>query len=838
VADEPAPAQWPGIDDPVDRRRPDRASLAFWMLIAVTVLQLVAASVGFVAIAVDGGLTMQRAMSMATVVAFGAAASWLMAGGGHDDRARYLAAFFFAIASAIAHQFLVPLVGVSGRAFVDGLFPEVFLAYFLWKFVCGFPRLQHDHAVDRWCRIVAASALIAGMALFLNNLAIAYGTAVLPAIFARAHRPGVYWVILILLALPALPVSFVRAQAAPPHERRRLRVFAAALSAGVVLPFAEIAVEEAWPAFRAFMSQPGVRDRAAPLFFAPLLTAPFVTAYAVLVDRVFDVRIVIGRALQYALTRTGIALATLTPVAAIVVVAYQHRDVSLTTLLSGRSGALIASFAVAGGVAFGVRRYVLDVVNSYFLRTEVDFPGELGRISSALRNARSIPELAELLETELPKVLHINGTTMYVADPARRAFVPVRRHAPDLPVDSVLGALVLADPAPLIVAAGDRRSCDPWFGAFDRQWVDETAAALLAPMVSAGDAPLGLLVLGAKRSEIPFGRDEQAFVGALASAAALALDARGGSARASRAGGAVAADDEPAGECLACGRVGAATVTLCECSATRRIAAVPAVLAGKFRVDRLLGVGGMGVVYRGRDLSLDRDVALKTLPRLTGAAADQLAQEARLMASMIHPNLATIFAIESWRHTPILVVEFLEGGTLAQRLREPQSIASVLQLGITMAAALEALHAAGLLHRDIKPSNIAFSAAGTPKLLDFGLARLFEPSRPDALALAGTPLYLSPEAVRGAPPDPGFDVWSLSMVVYEAIAGAHPFAAATTEEVLQRVARARVDDVRMRRPDCPAPIAAIVTGLLSADRASRPASATALRVTLESAARA
>src|SRR5262245_61243281 len=134
---------------------------------------------------------------------------------------------------------------------------------------------------------------------------------------------------------------------------------------------------------------------------------------------------------------------------------------------------------------------------------------------------------------------------MYVADPARRAFAPVRRHAPPLPANSVLGALVLADPAPLIVAPGDRRSCDAWFGAVDRQWVAQTAAALLAPMVSAGDAPLGLLVLGGKQSEIPFGPDEQAFVGALASAAALALDARGGAARIGQAGSAAVASDEP-----------------------------------------------------------------------------------------------------------------------------------------------------------------------------------------------------------------------------------------------------------------------------------------------------
>ena len=286
------------------------------------------------------------------------------------------------------------------------------------------------------------------------------------------------------------------------------------------------------------------------------------------------------------------------------------------------------------------------------------------------------------------------------------------------------------------------------------------------------------------------------------------------------------------------------------------MAAVPLLVSGKFRVQRRLGTGGMGVAYLAVDLSLQRPVALKTLPRLSAAAAQRLSDEARHMAAVVHPHLATIYGIEWWRGSPILVVEYLEGGTLAQRIANgPLPVADALRTGRCLTLALEHLHQAGLLHRDVKPSNIAYARVDdAPKLLDFGLATLIakEPPEEEHVSLGssttgrfracnrtvvGTPLYLPPEALNGADAGPNWDVWALAMTLYEAITGQHPFAAPTLAGVMKNVREARVPDLRSIRPDCPADVAQVLATALLRDPGARLANPSAFREGLCSAAR-
>jgi serine/threonine-protein kinase len=255
----------------------------------------------------------------------------------------------------------------------------------------------------------------------------------------------------------------------------------------------------------------------------------------------------------------------------------------------------------------------------------------------------------------------------------------------------------------------------------------------------------------------------------------------------------------------------------------------------------------MGVVYLAIDIALDRKVAIKTLPHLTIDRVVRLRREARAMATAPHPNLAMIFGIESWRGAPLLVVEYLDGGTLADRLpgaRLPLDEAAAL--GIVLADVLDRLHASGVLHRDIKPSNIGYTRDGQPKLLDFGIASMLDASGPiSAVAPAegspteakltgvdqmpGTPLYLCPEAIDGAQPDASFDLWSLGLVLYEAIGGQHPFRAPTVEEVFEKIRTAEIPDLRTVRPGTPAVVASVFTRALSRNPAERPHSAAELR---------
>jgi serine/threonine protein kinase len=232
------------------------------------------------------------------------------------------------------------------------------------------------------------------------------------------------------------------------------------------------------------------------------------------------------------------------------------------------------------------------------------------------------------------------------------------------------------------------------------------------------------------------------------------------------------------------------------------------------------------------------------------------------MAAVMHPNLALIYGAEQWKGTPLLIFEYLEGGTLLDSLaRGPLPLDEVITLGTLLADALDRIHASGVMHRDIKPSNIGYSSEGVPKLLDFGLAALLDRSRgantrpavlpddPGLIAeltwgmqptasltitqqLVGTPLYLSPEAVAGAEPEPSFDLWGLNVVLYQAFAGRHPLAAASVADVIRGIRRGAFPDVRDFRPECPPAFAAFLNDALSPVASRRPATAAEMRTRL------
>jgi hypothetical protein len=320
-------------------------------------------------------------------------------------------------------------------------------------------------------------------------------------------------------------------------------------------------------------------------------------------------------------------------------------------------------------------------------------------------------------------------------------------------------------------------------------------------------------------------------------------------------GGEEAGLEAPAGECRGCGWVADVREPMCpECGDVLTPAVVPLTLAGRLRVTRRLGSGGMGVVYQATDLRLGREVAVKTLLRMDPSTAPALQREARTMARVTHPHLALIFSVEIWREIPMLVVEYLPRGTLADRMeRGPLQIQRVLDVGATIALALSHLHAAGILHRDVKPSNIGFALDGTPKLLDFGLAHGPEgpapesPSgeaaifaaegAPDPSPRAGTIPYLCPEAVDDDEPGPGWDLWALSITLYEALAGGHPYAAEGLSALMKKIREADVPDIREMNPELPKAVAEFFHYSLSVDSARRPASARDLAQRLQELAR-
>ena len=543
---------------------------------------------------------------------------------------------------------------------------------------------------------------------------------------------------------------------------------------------------------------------------------------------------------QYLFAKTTLGVLALLPFAWLGTYAYGHRDLSMSELVAGNGGTVSLLLIGAGAAMWTGRRRVLRSLDQKFFRTRINLARELPRLTADICDTRDTGSLAQLLEARLGDALQAEHATVLLRASTGEVFAPARHGTVSLEVDSGLSELVAAGATPVPVGREEPGSCFPWLLASEQRWVEETRTAVIMPLVGSTDRPTAAIAVGRKRSGGQFAKEELSFLATAASAAALALEVHH-SAEPDRL--------EPATECPACGRVGPPASPRCACGRSVGPAALPAVVAGKFRVDTVLGSGGMGVVYRGYDLTLGRAVALKTLPRFSGRAVAQLTHEAQVMASVVHPNLATIFGVERWRETPILIVEYLEGGTLASRLRpDGLPVNAVLRLGVSLSAALAQLHQRHVLHRDIKPSNIGLSSAGVPKLLDFGIAGLLlEPggtgppagdgaadarttmrSPSDGRRLAGTPSYLSPEAANGADTHHDFDLWSLALVLYVAIAGSHPFEASTVSAVLERVRRADVPDVRQFRPDCPASVARAFRMMLSGDRLERPRTALAL----------
>ena len=225
---------------------------------------------------------------------------------------------------------------------------------------------------------------------------------------------------------------------------------------------------------------------------------------------------------------------------------------------------------------------------------------------------------------------------------------------------------------------------------------------------------------------------------------------------------------------------------------------------GHYEIVALLGVGGMGEVYRARDPKLGRDVALKIIAPRFAASADRLAgfeREARLLAAFNHPNIGAIYGFESAADVPFLVLELVQGDTLADRVRRRAlPLSEALPVAQQIAEALDSAHRTGIIHRDLKPTNIKITPDGVVKVLDFGLAKALSAegsTGSDAATMTtnstilgeilGTPAYMSPEQARGQPVDKRTDIWAFGCVLFEMLKGSPVFARGTVTDTIAAV---------------------------------------------------
>jgi eukaryotic-like serine/threonine-protein kinase len=280
----------------------------------------------------------------------------------------------------------------------------------------------------------------------------------------------------------------------------------------------------------------------------------------------------------------------------------------------------------------------------------------------------------------------------------------------------------------------------------------------------------------------------------------------------------------------------------------------PGFALGPYRIERLIGVGGMGEVYRARDTKLGRAVALKILPDAFASDPDRLARfqrEAKTLASLNHPNIGGIHGLEEADGVKALVLELVEGDDLSQRIAlGPLPIEEALPIAKQIADALEAAHEHGIIHRDLKPANIKVREDGTVKVLDFGLAKALDPASGAGVdgmsspargmlvtepnVVLGTAAYMSPEQARGRPVDKRADLWAFGAVLYEILTGRRAFEGEHVSDTLAHVLMTDPDWSALPA-STPVPIRRLLRRCLEKDRKRRLDSAAGARLEIEEA---
>ena len=747
-----------------------------------------------------------------------------------------------------------------------GIRMDAFLPLFLWKFVDVFPNARVSHPYF-W----AASSLkliSVWLGLFINSLAWIRVFRFLASVTTPVWIDGMVllldkqWELLIPLIGAAGPFLWLKRRRLLADEQRRITMAVIAVGA-FCLAMMEILLEAFIPGLRPWIGFNFYTSNILVAVFPILLT------YSVLAHRVLDVASVARNAVRYVLTRYSAAALGFVPFGFIVYFGWVHRHSTLIELFSGSPAIVLLTTTLLGALALTFRQPVLDYIDRRFFTERYNSRRVLTELVEQVRGTRNLAELAKLVERGVDLALHLERVALMVEDPAVGRFVDPRHQVRPLDPGSQLITLVAGSRDPIAVDLEAPSSPFRSLPEDDKLWLVENRVEMIAPAHSLDGILIAVLVLGAKKSELPFLLEDRELLAGVCSSAGLvvellrlketaspvaslpSLNERFEAAASVEGAGNEGNDGEAAMECIACDRVFPPGTTECpHCFVDAEKTNAPFILRDLYRLDHRLGAGGMAVVYRARDLKLGRTVAIKTLPRVNAEAAMRLRREARTAASVTHQGLAAIYGLETWRGVPMIITEYLAGGTLADQLgQDPLDPLGAIDMASTVAQALAKIHAAGILHRDIKPSNIGYTEDGDVKLLDFGIARIqhdFRKERPDdentapgpdgsrivntaslmlprtrTGQLVGTVTYLSPEAARGEKADTGVDLWALAVCLYESLTAENLFYGRNFQDVLTKIRDQRIADVRQKAPTCPEPLALFLAEELHLDRSRR-----------------
>jgi hypothetical protein len=505
--------------------------------------------------------------------------------------------------------------------------------------------------------------------------------------------------------------------------------------------------------------------------------------------------------------------------------------------------ALIGGFGLTLKYQDRARRWL----DERFFRQEYDARKILLSLAGRVRFETDPTDLAALVVQQLDAAVHPEVAAVLAAGIEEGHLAPiaeVHRAVAPLASDGGLASMLRWSDQPLEIFVHDPRSPARRLPPFEQNWIAQTGITLLVPVLGNDGSLVAAIVLGEKRSEEAYTEEDRQLLASIATQIGLAFDVarlRRRTPAENERTSIVPAAAQPMAECPRCGRCEDAAIPTCpqDGAPLQPVPTVPRVVDNKYRIEQLLGRGGMGAVYRARDVRLDRLVALKVIrAELLGdrEARQRFRREAQIVGRLQHPGIVSVFDYGTFANGgAYLVMELVRGEDLRRALQregrmEPERALPIL---FAVCAAIEAAHRDGVLHRDLKPENILLPGGGVEaKVLDFGVAKLMreeavtevQPADRGSLVTAagiivGTPAYMAPEQLHGLPPDARTDIFSLGVIAFEMLTGALPFGrgsladivlahgrgtvpslGAHTSPALNRAVRAALDPDPDRRP--------------------------------------
>jgi predicted Ser/Thr protein kinase len=576
-------------------------------------------------------------------------------------------------------------------------------------------------------------------------------------------------------------------------------------------------------------------------------------AYAVVRHRMFNVRVLMRRGIQYAMARGTLFVAMSLPLIGLIVYLYSHRRASLAVVVTG-TPAVYLLIILPLTLVISYRKRLLDALDRRFFREQYDARNLMLHVVSMVRNGSDMVGLSRVTLDEVERALHPKHVSLWRLDREGkdlvRAFVrgaAVERNVSPLPATGALVTLLSTDPDALDLHSRATAALVNRLPPAERDWLRECDAYLIGPLLIEGRLA-GLMILGERMSEEPYSHEDRELLRSVAAHLALTFDYTRLKGSPSFVWSPIASRPlapvlDELRSCPMCSRCYSADQTVCDVDqhSLTREEGIPRSIEDKYLVTRVLGRGGMGSVYLATQKRLNRPVAVKVLlAHLVGSASmrSRFEREARIVAQLNHPGIVTIhdFGVLPDGHA-YLVMEYLQGQTLRKTIvAGRQTLERALEILRPVGDAVETAHRAGIVHRDLKPENIMIvsdreSGAPSPRVLDFGLAKMTGPIGDDeatilqsgpSVGILGSLMYLAPEILGGHAADARSDQYALGLIAYELLGGRHPFGNATD---LASIVRGHTQDpvvpLREFAPSVPANVARAVHRALAKDADDR-----------------